>query len=219
MNAFFKPHVGSNYNEGIDGNHVLVLGASFYCDKIKCPYFAQCTNEDLKDSRPFDNLCPFYDNKALHDAPSSEGGEDGDAYDKFADRISKSLNLDYNRFWDSVAFTNYIQFFLPHWETKMKHCSDRDANALIEVIKSLKPNIIFIWGCVINRHILTKFSNDIKVIEGTDAYIWNWSVDGKIITVVNTYHPTYLGFDDNGLLEKYVRLAFSKTEPETTSNI
>ena len=120
---------------------------------------------------------------------------------------SRLIKID---FGDFVSFTNYIQYFLPHWQTYLKNCSDRDAKALIEIIRSLQPDIIFIWGCVINQHIQRSFSKDIKVIENTDGYIWNWQVDDKVITVINTYHPTYPSFNDNGRLSQYVRQIFLK---------
>lgn len=204
---FFKPHVGSFYNVGIQGKKVLVLGASFYCGISQCEYFKDCTNNNVKDSSPFDKICPYYNGVALHDAPENEGGA---AYNKFANSISRSLELDHDRFWDFVSFTNYIQFFLPQWQTFLQNCSDRDAKALIETIKYLEPDIIFVWGCVINQHIRNAFSMDIQVIEDTDGYIWNWKVEDKIITVINTYHPTYYGFNDNGRLDKYVRQVFFK---------
>ena len=204
---FFKPHVGSFYNDGIQGKKVLVLGASFYCGISQCVYFKDCTNNNVKDSSPFDNICPYYNGVALHDAPENEGGA---AYNKFANSISRSLELEHDRFWDFVSFTNYIQFFLPQWQTFLQNCSDRDAKALIETIKYLEPDIIFVWGCVINQHIRNAFSMDIQVIEDTDGYIWNWKVEDKIITVINTYHPTYYGFNDNGRLDKYVRQVFFK---------
>lgn len=144
---------------------------------------------------------------ALHNAPSEENGS---AYSKFANTIAKSLEINQDRFWDFVSFTNYIQYFLPHWQTYLKNCSDRDAKALIEIIRSLQPDIIFVWGCVINQHIQRSFSKDIKVIENTDGYIWNWQVDDKVITVINTYHPTYPSFNDNGRLSQYVRQIFLK---------
>ena len=200
-NIFFKPHVGTFYNEGIHGKKILVLGASFYCSISQCIYHKDCTNENIKDSSLFDDICPYYD-VALHNAPSEENGS---AYSKFANSIAKSLEINQDRFWDFVSFTNYIQYFLPHWQTYLKNCSDRDAKALIEIIRSLQPDIIFVWGCVINQHIQRSFSKDIKVIENTDGYIWNWQVDDKVITVINTYHPTYPSFNDNGRLSQYVR--------------
>lgn len=205
INTFFKPYVGPFYNAGINGKKVLVLGASFYCSISQCIYFKDCTNNDLKDSSPFDNICPYYNGVALHDAPEQESGA---AYNKFANSISKSLEIDHDKFWDFVSFTNYVQYFLPQWQTLLKNCSDRDANALMEIIKYLEPDVIFVWGCVINQHIQNMFSKDIKVIEHTDGYIWNWQVDDKVITVINTYHPTYSGFNDHGRLSQYVRQVF-----------
>ena len=205
-NIFFKPYVGTFYNEGINGKKVLVLGASFYCGMSQCIYYKDCTNENIKDSSPYDDICPYYD-VALHNAPSTENGT---AYSKFANSIAKALDINQDRFWDFVSFTNYIQFFLPHWQTFMEDCSDRDAKALIEIIRSLQPEIIFIWGCVINQHIKDSFSQDIKIVENTDGYIWNWNVDDKVITVINTYHPTYHRFNDNGRLSQYVRQVFLK---------
>ena len=72
-NIFFKPYVGTFYNEGIHGKKVLVLGASFYCSISQCIYHKDCTNENIKDSSPFDDICPYYD-VALHNAPSEENG-------------------------------------------------------------------------------------------------------------------------------------------------
>ena len=127
-NIFFKPYVGTFYNEGINGKKVLVLGASFYCGMSQCIYYKDCTNENIKDSSPYDDICPYYD-VALHNAPSTENGT---AYSKFTNSIAKALDINQDRFWDFVSFTNYIQFFLPHWQTFMEDCSDRDAKALIE---------------------------------------------------------------------------------------
>lgn len=41
---FFKPYVGPLYGKGIKGKKILVLGASFYCDKTDCEFFHKCTD-------------------------------------------------------------------------------------------------------------------------------------------------------------------------------
>ena len=202
-NIFFHPHIGKQYDKGICGKKVLVIGASFYCDKTDCQHYYDCTSNSKKDSSLYDTICPYYDTE-LHNAPSEESGK---AYDIFADKMQSILNLN-EPFWDSVAFTNYIQFFLPDWRTKHRYCSDRDSAALMDVIEKLRPDIIFIWGCVINEHIKTKFADDITIIDNTDGYLWNWIISDKTIKVVNTYHPTYSGFCDGGLIDAYVRKAF-----------
>ena len=65
---FFEPFVGKRYAEGINGKRILVLGASFYCDRVKCPFFASCTSVIMKDSSAFDTKCPEYQaaGKKLH---------------------------------------------------------------------------------------------------------------------------------------------------------
>ena len=57
---FFEPYVGNHYKEGIRGKKILVLGASFYCNRVECPFFASCTSVILKDSSEYDNKCPEY---------------------------------------------------------------------------------------------------------------------------------------------------------------
>ena len=50
---FFKPFKGDKYEIGINGKKVLVVGASFYCNKTDCPFFADCTNVAKKDSSKY----------------------------------------------------------------------------------------------------------------------------------------------------------------------
>ena len=71
--SFFQPFVGSNYHIGINGKRILVLGASFYCPKTECPFFRSCTNTTIKDSSPYDRICPEYSANGicLHDEPTN----------------------------------------------------------------------------------------------------------------------------------------------------
>ena len=62
---FFKPFKGDKYEIGINGKKVLVVGASFYCNKTDCPFFADCTNVAKKDSSKYDKSCPEYINDGL----------------------------------------------------------------------------------------------------------------------------------------------------------
>lgn len=39
-NRFFNPFIGENYNLGINGKRVLVVGASFYCTSVNCFFLA-----------------------------------------------------------------------------------------------------------------------------------------------------------------------------------
>lgn len=112
-NIFFKPYVGTFYNEGIDGKKVLVLGASFYCGMSQCIYYKDCTNENIKDSSPYDDICPYYD-VALHNAPSTENGT---AYSKFANSIAKhltSIKIDFGILFHSQIIYSFSYLIGKH---------------------------------------------------------------------------------------------------------
>ena len=69
---FFTPWVGPEYNKGICGKKVLVLGASFYCNKKYCKFFTECTNTEKKDSSKFNESCPYYAKLEGHPKLSDE---------------------------------------------------------------------------------------------------------------------------------------------------
>lgn len=133
-NRFFNPFVGSNYTKGILNKRVLVVGASFYCDQQACPYFKRCTDVERKDSSEFDSICPAYQacGGTLHDEPSNAISDGLPTYQRFASYLSSKVNKrEYAEVWSYVAFTNYVQFFLPaepgrYRETRPSDLSERD---------------------------------------------------------------------------------------------
>ena len=38
MSKFFYPFIGKDYNQGINGKKILILGASFYCPNLNISY-------------------------------------------------------------------------------------------------------------------------------------------------------------------------------------
>ena len=150
--AFFNPFVGSNYHKGISGKKILVLGASFYCPKTECLYFEKCTNTSIKDSSPYDHVCPEYkaNGICLHDEPTNSIENWYPTYQTFAKGLEQFVDdADYNSIWSHLAFTNYVQFFLPSngdsfRTTKSSDLSERDFEALIEVVKELSPDIVIV---------------------------------------------------------------------------
>ena len=131
---FFRPFVGKRYNEGIRGKKILVLGASFYCPNTECKFYDQCTDVVKKDSNSCDANCPVYktNGKVLHDEPSYCIDDAPKTYQTFASYMSKYLdNGNYENVWSHLAFTNYVQFFLPATangfrETRWSDLSERD---------------------------------------------------------------------------------------------
>ena len=146
---FFRPFIGSNYHKGINGKKILVLGASFYCPKTDCSFFKTCTSITIKDSSPFDCICPEYKTNGicLHDEPTNSIENWYSTYQTFAKGLEQFVGYaDYNNIWSHLAFTNYVQFFLPSngdsfRTTKSSDLSERDFEALIEVVKELSDSI------------------------------------------------------------------------------
>ena len=180
-NRFFNPFVGSNYTKGILNKRVLVVGASFYCDQQACPYFKRCTDVERKDSSEFDSICPAYQacGGTLHDEPSNAISDGLPTYQRFASYLSSKVNKrEYAEVWSYVAFTNYVQFFLPaepgrYRETRPSDLSERDFEAFNETLRELQPHIVVIWGCVFNSRVREQnaYLIDRSELERTEWYI------------------------------------------------
>lgn len=194
MSRFFTPYRGKDYQKGILNKKILVLGASFYCLNNWCKYFKECTDRTKKDSSAFDLICPENSkiNRNLHDQ-STYNIEDGyDTYDNFASAFDEYLDEN-ERFWDKVAFTNYIQFFLPTMKTERSDLSERDFNAFYETIIELQPEIVIIWGGIINTRLKEKnpYITDKMELNRTDFYLCHIKVPEikHEIGLINCYHP------------------------------
>lgn len=201
-NRFFEPYVGESYAKGIKGKKVLVLGASFYCPHTECEFYGQCTDVGTKDSSAFDSICPLYKpyDKLLHNEPSYSVADSPKTYRTFASCMSRYLGEDdCAAVWSHLAFTNYVQFFLPasakgFRETRWSDLSERDFKAFIETLKELEPDIVIIWGCVINSRIKeeNEYVIDKHMLRSTDGYLCHMQLPGvaKTISLLNPYHPS-----------------------------
>ena len=199
---FFEPYVGNHYKEGIHGKKILVLGASFYCNCVKCPFFASCTSVILKDSSEFDSKCPEYKSagKQLHLEPCYCVEDAPTTYQRFAAYMGKHLGTeDYDTVWEYLAFTNYVQFFLPATngsfrETMWSDLSERDFAAFTEVVQQLQPDIVVVWGNVINSALKERnpYLVDMKELQETEYYVCHLDVPGvnHPVAVINPYHPS-----------------------------
>lgn len=213
---FFKPFVGEKYNEGINGKKILVLGASFYCDKNgqkgkrNCPFFAECTDPNRKDSSKFDTTCPEYVGKGLKlsDEPSNSSGR---AYDNFANFIKQFTNEE--DVWSRLAFTNYLQFFSPTVETKKEYLSQRDFDAFNETLRDLQPDVVISWGTVFLERIRegNNYVVDKDKLPETDYYVCHMKgVPGvaKDVALVSCFHPSSGKHwaNDKDVFAKHLRL-------------
>lgn len=215
---FFVPFVGTKYNEGINGKKILVVGASFYCNKKSCMYFSACTNVQIKDSSPFDKICPYYikEKMQLHNEPAYCVENAPSTYQTFETYIAELLNnCNYDEAWNHLAFTNYVQFFLPcnsgkYRETKFSDLSERDYLAFNETITKLQPEIVIIWGCTINSRLKenNKYVYDKERLKETQGYICHFRLPhvNHEITLINPYHPSSKAWTQNlTVFDKYLK--------------
>lgn len=213
--VFFRPYVGSLYDKGVNGKKILVLGASFYCDKTDCEFFHRCTDRKRKDSSEYDLKCPAYIGTgiALHEEPESCVSDQPRAYRLFGDNVAFALGITPEELWDCLAFTNYVQYFLPaedgYAETLPSDLSKRDFEAFMEVVQELKPDVVIVWGSVINSPV--KENNPYLIsgseLEETENYVCHLNIPGvdHEITMVNPYHPSSSAwFSDREKFDKYL---------------
>lgn len=213
MKRFFTPFVGDNYQQGICNKKVLVLGASFYCNRQECPFFSDCTDTEKKDSSAYNAKCPYYqkDHLFLADEPSNCVGDGTTSHNRFAKYMGTLLDeTDYYKIWSHMAFTNYVQFLLPaepdrFRETRWSDLSDRDLDAFYETLHELQPQIVVVWGNVFNSRLKEKNEHLVSLdeLEQTEYYICHLNMPGieHSIAVINPYHPSSSAWYGN--LEKF----------------
>lgn len=216
-NVFFQPYVGSKFETGIHDKKVLVLGASFYCDETDCPFFEDCTSVIKKDSSKYDRTCPPYEQygSVLHDEPSNEMESRAEikAYKNFAEFMKRFVSG--NNVWDYMAFTNYVQFMLGSTQkgrsrlTYRSDMSERDFAAFNEVLKVLQPDIVVIWGTVINSRLKEEnaYIIDPQELSRTESYVCHIQPPGveHPVALINPYHPSSSAwYGDIPLLDKYM---------------
>lgn len=210
---FFKPFVGENYSVGLSGKKVLVVGDSFYCNNHDCKYFSECTDMVKKDSSKFDTVCPYYKPRNLSDAPVGELGEQYGAYKTFGEFMSEyAEGTDSLTVWNNVAFTNYVQFFVPSATAHSKEAvSERDFEAFKETVMELRPDIVFVWGVIageaIRKNRKEVYDYDKPEFHAKEGYVCHLRLDGldKDIVIINTYHPSAWAYWSRSLplLKKY----------------
>jgi len=215
---FFDPFVGENYSAGIRGKKILVVGASFYCNNTQCQFFNDCTDVLKKDPSVYDTRCEYSGGYPLRQEPKNNIGQHYRAYEVFGKFMREKISGDacYDDVWNRMAFTNYVQFFLPANDgnfrpTYYSDSSDRDFDAFIEIVKELSPDIVIVWGCAIasavkedNKYLV---DNSKKELEDTEYYVCHIRVPGvdHDVAIINPYHPVspkwWSGLSD---FEKYL---------------
>lgn len=207
---FFIPYIGDKYEIGINGKKVLVLGASFYCLNKDCDFFADCTDYDKKDSSAYNYDCPSKDGDELRNQPTDT--PNNRVYSTFIKSLQQFVETEVDA-WERVAFTNYVQFYVPTTDTYDYYLSDRDFDAFIETVKELQPDVVVVWGTVINKAIRdNSYVINKQEAVGTCGYLWHLEGIPEVnhrITIVNCYHPSsrWYWHKESDNLTKYLKQA------------
>lgn len=147
-------------------------------------------------------ICDFLDSKC----------KDSNSFEKFSnfcieyffeDKCNKEKEYR-NQLWSHVAFVNYAQNFQPKSTGNYFQPDDFSSfKKYIEILNELglKPNVVIVWGCDLGGELEKK---GFKVNAENNGY--NWTKDE--IQFVNSYHPSYSGFRDNGGLKNALNTAF-----------
>ena len=172
--SFFIPYKGPHYQNGFLGSRVLVVGAHHYCP-FECQNKAEC----MVDSQPFDRSCPVFlkniekfgeEYKDYYTLSNDNEVEidsyvDGAPYPAYSAFTKYMLGIpDYltkeqkGEFWDSVAFYQYTQHYLPDGFTPSykdeKELFDEDYPAFVDAINELQPEVVFVWNPAVRDCIL-----------------------------------------------------------------
>lgn len=149
-------------------------------------------------------ICDFLDSKCI----------DSNSFEKFSkfcieyffENKCKKEKEYRNQLWSHIAFVNYAQNFQP--KSTGNYFQPDDLKALKKYIKLLEPNVVIVWGCALGGEMEKK---GFKVNAENNGY--NWTKDG--IQFVNSYHPSYGGFEDNEGLKNALNTAFQETSKVT----
>ena len=139
--------------------------------------------------------------------------EDNVSYTRFTDFCTRYFYKELtneidskNNFWSHIAFVNYAQNFQP--ASTGNNFKESDFKAFKKYLEVLKPDIVIVWGCALGGDLEKYgFKKEAKF------YGYNWVNEG--IQFVNSYHPSYGGFEDNGGLEEALDKAFQEASKVT----
>lgn len=175
----FLPWVGENYEKGICGRKVLVLGESHYCAKPEddTPYITREVIADLLDL-------------------GSEHEAYKNTYTKFERALAGKV-LDWygkSELWNSVIFYNFVQTPMsgPRTSPSVKEFQDSFA-AFFEVLEQYHPDCVIAWGKRLYDHLPPSGHQGKAVLlpDGTSLETWAYVLsDGKCVGVLPIQHPS-----------------------------
>ena len=232
---FFRPRIGKHYEEGFRGKKTLVVGAYHYCwesyaARYGCTYRDSCING--KQTKGLDGICPVYrdrrdafdgyyriSNSNIIEIDSYIEGEHYPIYQAFTYYMTGKgghilSEKEREAFWESVAFYNYIQHFLPEAQEfsyeDRKEELNADFPAFIQIIRELKPSVIYIWNDTIKNAVHANCNQ----LHDVELKFYSREIVGSttVWTIIANYQDENLDTDINALLAEASLLWFCNAD-------
>ena len=176
------PWIGKNYRPtGFAGKRILALGESHYCEN------ASDATEDINRKV----IADLFDPQSEHEAYKN-------TYTKFAKALlgCRALTFeDKERFWNSVAFYNYVQFPMsrPRMVPSRGNFKNSEA-AFFEVLEMLRPDIVIVWGHRLYNNLPQGGlqGDDLRAPDWHWVETWRYFLeDGKEVKIIPIRHPSW----------------------------
>lgn len=176
----FRPWKGTEYEKGIGGKRLLVLGESHYSDKDN-PEQTQVVMRELLDYKlgtgkykPWMKTFTVFERAV---AGRELSGEESAA------------------FWNSVLFYNFVQEMMPDrgFRPTRKQFAD-SAAAFEEVLNEYEPDLVIAWGTALYDSTPVLDGRDTPSIVYDDANIYTYEYtlrSGKACRMMRMSHPAY----------------------------
>lgn len=185
-NYFFKPrYIKDKYEKGYKGYRTLVLGVFHVC-LCDCKFKDEC----FKNTAKYDRECPEYKDRDEYYALSNSNEIEVESYleqvhshysygyiTKYFYKTNKSVSEELKReFWDSIAFTNFLQNMHMSYTTleykKNKKMFNNNIPAFKTLLDELQPEVIYVIDKAVKDCLC---ANKINGLEYVDCYE-DWQV-------------------------------------------
>ena len=195
-NVFFRPWVGKDYEEGIDGKKILILGESHYCGG--CNDCGDLSIEE-EDCRNFTTL-KCVDSYLRYNIGEETASNWHRTFTKYVNVFhNKKVNRnEMVKFWDSVLFYNYVQYSTNEARISPKGIEFSDSEtAFFEILDVFKPDLILVWGKRLWRQMPSKGEWSARFVnDNPQEKVYLYKVGNIAIPAYATNHPSAgFGYD------------------------
>lgn len=188
-NVNFAPFVGENYEKGINGKKILILGESHYWGEE----IYENAYEDLKKGEYLDFTDDVISAYIAYQKGEREHSPWMNSFTKFTKEFYnwEEGKIDLVAFWQSVAFYNYVQFPITAVRTSpTQEEFQQSEKAFYEVLEKYQPDVIIAWSWRLwgNMPSTGRFGEPSSVNKGKGIYYYE--VGGKEYPIIAVAHPS-----------------------------